>query len=407
MTQPVNVSACPVAGVDDLEFGQDRSAAWRRLRAAGDVTQLANGTYVLTSAEHVEAAATEPDIFSSRSAFDGLGSPLPLVPIAFDPPEHTSYRRLLDKFFGPRRMAEREPELRAQVAALVDNVVREGTTCDVLTALAVPFPAQVFLTLFGLPLEARDQLVQWKDSILSFVDPSTSEPPPQVLQHAAELFGFLSEHLASRRGGEGDDLLTKLLHAQDEERSAEQVGDGTAMTDEEIIGLCFLFVLAGLDTVTSVLGFAFATLAQDPELRATLVADPSTIPNFVEELLRVDGPVPFTPRVTTKEVQVGDVTLPSGASCLLSYGAANRDERRYEAADTLDPDRKASHFAFGRGPHRCLGSHLARLELRIVLEEWHRRVPDYELAPGTVPRTPWPAGTLALDHVQLVLHPAR
>jgi len=177
------------------------------------------------------------------------------------------------------------------------------------------------------------------------------------------------------------------------------------MTDEEIIGLCFLFVLAGLDTVTSALGFAFATLAADATLRSSISEDPSSIPAFVEEILRVEVPVPFVPRVATTDVTVCGHAIPAGASVLVALGAANRDRTRYDRPDVLDPARQAPHFAFGAGQHRCLGSHLARLELKIVLEEWHRRIPEYALVAGAEPTVPWPAGSLALKSVPLRFTP--
>jgi cytochrome P450 len=375
--------------VDDLPFSADRAEAWRCLHAAGEVVDMRE-SYVLASAAAVEEAARHPEIFSSKSAFDRLGSPLPIIPIAVDPPEHSRYRRMLDPFFSPRRMAAIESQLRAQVGELIDNIVKQGH-CELLADLAVPYPTQVFLTLFGLPLEDRDRLVQWKDSILEFTNPTSAEPTPEVLQHAMELFGYLQHYVGERRHGDGADLLTQLLATKDE----------GGLTDEEMIGLSFLFVLAGLDTVTAALGFAFARLAEDDAQRAKIVQDPSTIPDFIEELLRVDPPVPFAPRVVTEDVVVRGTTLPAGTSVLLSYGGANHDTCRYADPDNL-AEQSSPNFSFGRGPHRCLGSHLARLELRVVLEEWHRRIPEYSLAPGSKPSAPWPNGTLGLDSVPLV-----
>jgi len=127
----------------------------------------------------VEFAAKRPQLFSSAKAFDVLGSPVPLVPIAIDPPDHTRFRRMLDPFFSPKKMAEREPELRRQAGELIDAIVAKGE-CDVVPELATPFPSQVFLTLFGLPMADRDRLVQWKDSILEFTDPSSADPASSV-----------------------------------------------------------------------------------------------------------------------------------------------------------------------------------------------------------------------------------
>src|SRR5882757_9117238 len=139
--------------INELPFAEDRSRAWRELREAGEAV-TSGEEIVLTSAAAVEFAAKKPEIFSSARAFDRLGSPVPLVPIAIDPPDHTRFRRLLDPFFSPRRMAEREPELRRQAAELIDAIVAKGE-CEVVPDLATPFPSQVFLTLFGLPMADR------------------------------------------------------------------------------------------------------------------------------------------------------------------------------------------------------------------------------------------------------------
>jgi cytochrome P450 len=383
------------ANINDLPFATDRSRAWRELREAGEAV-TSGEEIVLTSASAVEFAAKKPEVFSSARAFDRLGSPVPLVPIAIDPPDHTRFRRMLDPFFSPKKMAEREPELRRQAGELIDAIVAKGE-CDVVTDLATPFPSQVFLTLFGLPMADRDRLVQWKDSILQFTDPSSSEATPEVLAQALELFTYLTEHIAERRADTtGSDMLTQLI------RNSEEGG----MSDNEILGLCFMFVLAGLDTVTSAVGFALAKLAGDDGLRQRISQDHSLIPAFIEDLLRVDGPVPFAPRVTTEEVEVGGMVVPKDTTVMLSYGSADRDPRRYEDADNIHLDSKAVHFAFGRGPHRCLGSHLARLELRLILEEWHKRIPEYTVADGNEPQMPWPTGTMGLTSVPLTFKPS-
>jgi cytochrome P450 len=385
-----NAPASAAANLDDLPFAQDRSRGWRELREAGAVVACGE-EIVLTSAAAVEFAAKKPEVFSSARAFDRLGSPVPLVPIAIDPPEHTRFRRMLDPFFSPKRMAEREPELRRQAGELIDAIVAKGE-CEVMADLATPFPSQVFLTLFGLPLEDRDRLVRWKEAILQFTDPGNDEVSPEGLAQALELFTYLTEHIAKRRTAtEGNDLLTQLLQNKE---------DG-GMTDNEILGLCFLFVLAGLDTVTSAVGFSLAKLAADADLRHRIGADFALIPNFVEDMLRVDPPAPFAPRVTTEDVEVAGRLVPKDTSVMLSYGSADRDPRRYEGADEVHLDNKVPHFAFGRGPHRCLGSHLARLELRLILEEWHTRILDYALADGAEPQVRWPSGTMGLEAVPL------
>jgi cytochrome P450 len=380
---------CPaLPALETLPFAHDRASAWHMLLAPGKVAVSDAGVYFLSGADVVEEAATHPELFSSQGAFDLVGSPFPMVPIAFDPPEHSRFRRVLDKFFGPRRMAERAPELRRQVGELIDQIVASGDSSEVMSALAVPFPSQVFLTLFGLPLDDRDLLIGWKDAVLAFSAAEGLEPSPETVARGAELVTYLTGHLADRRGSDGDDLLSQLLSDSHDE----------ALTEEEIIGLCFLFLIAGLDTVTAATGFALYELARNPALRATVIDDEEAVAHFIEEVLRINPPVPYVPRMTTAEVTVAGVTIPAGSNCWLGLGTANRDPARYPDADDIHQTR-SNHFTFGRGPHRCLGSHLARLELRLIIEEWNRRIPTYSVL--REPTLGWPSGTLHFRELHL------
>lgn len=377
----------------ELPFPEHRDEAWRILGERGGSVQLDN-TVALTSLETVETALRQPQLFSSRKAFDALNSPLPLVPVAFDPPEQTRYRRILQPFFSPRSIRPLEQPLRAQLAELIDPLVERGG-CDFVADVAVPFPVQTFLTLFGLPLQDRDRFLLWKDAVLGLSDTSGVVRPdatPEELAQALGLFDYLGELIRRRRGEPGDDVLSTLLRLEGE--------DG--LTDEEAIGLCFLFVLAGLETVTDALGFGMERLATNPDRRDELVTDPGIIPDAIEELVRLDPPAPFLPRITTDETTIDGRTLPPGSRIIAHLAVANRDGSR--RADPFDIDfhrGENPHTSFGVGVHRCLGSHLARLEMRLVYEEWHRRIPRYRVTPGTTPRVKWPRGTLGLDALRL------
>lgn len=199
---------------------------------------------------------------------------------------------------------------------------------------------------------------------------------------------YLCWHLADRRGSDGDDLLSLLL---------ADTSDG-ALTKQEIIGLCFLFLVAGLDTVTAATGFALYELSCNPALRPGLNVDGEGVSHFIEEALRINPPVPYAPRKTTAEVDVAGVTIPAGSTCWLGFGTANRDPERYSDAEVIK-ERRSNHFTFGRGPHRCLGLHLARLELRLIIEEWNRRIPTYSLL--REPTLGWPCATLHFRELHL------
>lgn len=380
---------CPaLPRLEQLPFNGDRTTAWLEVQQVGDVAVSEAGTYFLIGADAVESAAKNPAVFSSSDAFGLLASPFPLVPIAVDPPEHTRFRHMLDKFFSPRSVAAHETALREQVNELIDGIVAGGPICDAVSSLTVPFPSQVFLTLFGLPLADRDRLIEWKNAIVKLADVQATEPNPHVVQTAAVLLGYLTDHIAKPRDTDAADLLSQLL--------ADRDHDG--MTDAEILGLCFIFILAGLDTVTAALGFALHALAQDAVLRHSVRTDDAAAAAFLEEILRVECPVPSVPRRTTADIEVAGVTIPAGSACWLMMGAANRDPRRFESPNSVG-DHRNNHFAFGRGPHRCLGSHLARLELRVVIQEWLRRVPEFSLA--AAPEVLWPSATMTFTALDL------
>jgi cytochrome P450 len=381
-----------VLHVEELPMAASRGLAYQIMRDAGPVVRDAHGAFLITEAAAASYALRHPELFSSKKAFDSLGSPIPIVPVAADPPEHTRYRRLLRPFFSARGVARWLPVVRELAVELIDNVAGQGR-CDLVADLALPLPAQVFLTLFGLPPQDRDRLIAWKDAVLGAVGISGAEPASDAnIALAAELYEYLVGHIAERREKRGDDILSQLAADTSEQR----------MTDEEILGLSFLFVLAGLDTVTSALSTAFATLAGQPELRRQIVKDPSVIPAAVEELLRADGPVVTVPRVATRDVELAGQLIPAGAYVAVAIGAANHDTVEYADPDTVDFGRDTHNLAFGGGPHGCLGAHLARMEMRVAIEEWHRRIPDYQIAPGASVSAGWPAALIGLDSLLLV-----
>lgn len=380
---------------EELPMPEARDDAWRTLSECPLV--MVDDGYAATGRDIVETVLKNPSIFSSQKAFDVLGSPVPLVPIAFDPPEQTRYRRILQPFFSPRVIKPLEDELRQQVIDLVEPIAAKGQ-CDFIAEVAGVYPVQVFLTLFGLPLDMRDQFVEWKNAVLGLTAAggatAVDEAAQEGMQKAAELFMYLSELIQKRRGVPGDDVLSQVLNIEPPD----------ALSDEEAIGLCFLFVLAGLDTVMDALGFGMQRLAQNPDRRRELAGDLSLVPAATEELLRLDPPAPFLPRVTAEETTLGGQTLPEGTRISGYLATANRDEELFKDAWNIDFHRPENrHISFGMGVHRCLGSHLARLEMNLVYEEWHKRIPEYHITPGTTPRVHWPRGTTGLDSLHLTI----
>ncbi|CAM4222485.1 Cytochrome P450 130 [Mycobacterium basiliense] len=370
----------------ELPMAADRGTGWGALRAAGPVV-FGDGFYYLTRRADVLGALRNPDIYSSKSAFDILGSPLPLVPLAFDPPEHTRFRKILQPFFSPHALHGVLPSLRTQAIEIIEAIASRHE-CEVMSDLAIPYPSQVFLTLFGLPLEDRDLLIRWKDAIidLGLLDSLDGAD----LTPALELTAYLIEAIAEHRRNPGTDILSQVLTGDD------------PLNDEEALGLSYVFVLAGLDTVTSAIGTALLELAQSPSLRDLLIEMPDQIAVFVEEMVRLEPPAPVVPRVTTQEVTVAGARIPAGARVWLCLGAINRDGSDAISVDEVVMDGKVHrHWGFGGGTHRCLGAHLARMELELVIGEWLRCIPNFELAPGFTPEIVWPSATFGISALPL------
>ncbi|MGE2833684.1 cytochrome P450 [Mycobacterium sp. SMC-4] len=383
----------PQVSYEDLPMAQDRGAGWTKLRDLGPVLHSGDGWYYFTRRDDVLAALRNPQVYSSRTSYDDMISPVPLVPLGFDPPEHTRYRRILHHYFSPQTLTALLPSLQAQAIDIIAPIA-ERAECEVMADLATPYPSQVFLTLFGLPLEDRDRLVAWKDAIIAV---SLATDPESVdLTPAAELFGYLTEAVADQRKSPRDGILSDLLHREE------------PLTDAEATGLSLVFVLAGLDTVTATIGMALLELARRPDLRIHLRDNPDAVAGFVEEIIRLEPAAPILGRVTTEPVTVAGVELPAGAQIRLPLGAINRDGSDRDSTDELIIDgRVHKHWGFGGGPHRCLGAHLARMEVKLVVSEWLARVPDFELAAGYVPEITWPSATCALPQLPLRILGAR
>ncbi len=355
------------------ESARDPQSFYRVVRAAGAAVPAPYGGIEVVRRAEVEDVLHRPEVFSSAMEAVDLGQTVPLIPLQVDPPEHVKYRKLLDPIFAPKRMNVIEPDVARMVNDLVDGFIDEGA-CELTTALAEPLPSSVFLRLIGLPVSELPMFLRMKDGILRPQGADMDEVVASQRAAAAEVEAFFAQELADRRVNPRDDLISMFA-------SAEVGGD--RLTDDEILGICFLFLIAGLDTVTDSLECMFANLAQHPDRRRQIASDPSIIPSAVEELLRWETPVTTVARIAACDTEVGGCPVRKGEHVGVSIGSANTDEEAMPDAYEVDLTRHSKHLAFGGGVHRCLGSHLARLELRTTLREWHARIPEYELAPGT------------------------
>jgi cytochrome P450 len=348
---------------------------------------------IAVSRAAVDDVLKDPGTFSSEG-FLNLGNTRPLIPLSVDPPKHVKYRKILDPLFAPKRMDAIEPGVIARFDHFLDQVVERGE-CHFTDEIAVPFPSAIFLELMGLPWEELDVLLRFKDGILRAGSTGTTDPAERArIQHETgqEIYAYFDAILDQRATTPRDDILTHFLTAEI---------DGERLTREEILDICFLFLIAGLDTVTDSLTCMFAFLAQHPEHRRQLAGDPSLIPAAVEEMLRWETPVTQTPRVARADAEVAGCPVKAGSFVSVMLGGANVDPAEFEDADVVRFDRSQNrHLAFGGGVHRCLGSHLARRELRVALARWHARIPDYELKPGI--ELHYPMGLRTVENLELV-----
>ncbi|MCV7197413.1 cytochrome P450 [Mycobacterium angelicum] len=371
-----------------LPLAEDRGIGWRTLREAGPVVFM-DGAYYLTRREDVLAALRNPKAFSSRM-LQPPTNPLPVVPLAFDPPEHTRYRKILQPYFSPQALVKSRPILECHAAEMIAKVAAGGE-CEVMGDFARRYPFQVFLELFGLPLQDRDRVIAWKDAIVGD-KPFLTVAEVEAGQIA--LLEYLTNAIQERRRNPGSDMLSQVM-----------TGPGD-LTDLELLGMTHLLILAGLDTVTAAIGFSLFELARRPRLRAELLdnleKDSRQVRVFVEEIVRLEPSAPVAPRVTTEFVNVGGMTLPPGSQVRLCMAAVNRDGSDPTSTDELVMDGKVHrHWGFGGGPHRCLGSHLARLELTVIVAEWLKQIPDFTLHPGYLPEIPFPSKTFAVKSLPL------
>ncbi len=347
-----------------------QGAPWR-----DDMDMAGRGATVLVSRfEDVERTLRSPKLFSSAfgDGLAGIGNDRPLIPLQIDPPEHKKYRVLLDPYLAPRKLAALEAQVAQLVNQLIDGFASKGS-CDFIQDFAVPLPCTVFLRLIGLPLEDLDICMEIKEGILR--GGGEMDPAKQGEARVAagrRCYEYFDSALDRIEKDQVSGLLYDLMHGEVE---------GNRLTRDEILDICYLLMIAGLDTVTDSLCCFWVYLAGDPGQQRRIADDPSIISAAIEELLRWESPVSGVARIATQETEISGCPVHAGDTLLVMVGAANTDPDGLDGAERVDFDRAVNrHYAFGGGIHRCLGSHLARLELRVAMREWHRRIPNYSIA---------------------------
>jgi len=338
--------------------------------------------WALSRYDDVLAALRAPATFSSAGGItiDARGQEFKPMMITMDPPQHTRLRNLVVKAFTPRRVAELEPRVRAIATELLDAVATRGTA-DLVDEFAWPLPATVISELLGVPPADRASFRAWSGDLVRGThtpDVGPARLGQAAMRAAMELYRYFGTLLEERRAAPRDDLTSALLAAE---------VDGRALTEDELLGFCFLLLIAGHETTANLLGNALLALGRDPGARAALVRDPALLPTAVDEFLRWDAPVQGLARTVTHDVELHGQRLRPGEKVLLLFGSANRDERHFADPDRLILDRRPNaHLAFGHGTHACLGALLAETEARVGLELLLARLPEYEVVEAGVER---------------------
>jgi cytochrome P450 len=364
----------------DFDIDADPYPTFRRLRDEAPLYyNEKHDFYAVSRFDDVKNVSTD-----WRTYISGKGSVLELIKsgleippgtILFeDPPAHDLHRGLLSRVFTPRRMQEIEPQVRAFCAATLDPLIGTGGF-DFIRDLAAEMPMRVIGMLLGVPEEDQEAIRDRLDDAMRLADPSQAGEEMEVRQSALDGSQF-AEYIDWRAEHPSDDLMTDLLQAEFEDVS----GTVRRLSRVEVLNYVGLLAGAGNETTTRLIGWAGKVLAEHPDQRRELAARPELAPGAVEELLRYESPSPVQARYVTRDVEHHGAVVPAGSVLLALTAAGNRDERQFEAPDRFDIHRPAfQHLAFGYGIHFCLGSHLARLEGRVAIEEVLARFPEWEV----------------------------
>ena len=336
------------------------------------------GSYLPTRYADVTAIARDIETFPSGNGIavvppTAAGGPLsegPILPygvppISADPPLHTWTRRLILPWMSPQRVADYEPMTRALCESLIDGFIASGRV-DLAGDYAQQIPVRVIAHILGVPAEMSDTFTMWVRDVLEF-----AYDAERRTRGVLGVVAFFQDAIAQRRQHPGDDLISALLHAE---------VDGQPIEESVVQGMAALLLIAGVDTTWSSIGSSLWHLATHPDDRRRLVAEPEIMPTAIEELLRAYSPVTMARRLTS-DVEYDGCPMKAGNRVLMNFPGANRDPEVFPDPDTVILDRAENrHVAFGAGIHRCAGSNLARMELRVAIETFLSRIPEFSLA---------------------------
>ena len=366
--------------LDRAMYAGDPEPTYAWLRANAPVYHdPETGLWCLSLHEDVVWAETHPALLSSAGGSRPNVGPQPSM-IDCDDPLHTRRRRLVYKGFTPRRVAYLESHVRQVATSLIDAVAPRGE-CDLVRDLAAPLPMRMIAEFLGVPVEDGELLQHWSDQLIAGAD-DVRYRTDDVVTAALDFAVYADKVIDDRRRNPLPDLLSVLVHARQ---------DGEGLSHEELIGETMLLLIGGNETTRNAITGGVEQLLHHPDQWAKLAAAPDLVPGAVEEFLRWVTPIINMARTAVTDIDIRGTTIPAGDQVLLLYASANRDERVFPAPHRFDVTRSPNpHVSFGFGTHFCLGASLARLEIRVMLEELLRRLPDLTLADPDTPvdRTP-------------------
>jgi cytochrome P450 len=357
----------------DKRLGAVRGEVFRGLRDTPVAwSDKHGGFWIVSGYDEARHVMQSYELFSTAPSVNippGLGQRRPMLPLEVDPPLQARYRNPLAPVFAPQRMRELKVQIEQLAHELLDAFIDRGKG-DFFAEFADPLPVGIFTRLMGLPEEDTPKFNHWKKVLLH----GHADDPDGTVRAAAgaELSEYLTALIQARRAEPRGDLLTLLVQAETQ---------GDSLSDDEVLDITFLLFVAGLDTISSSIGLQMLFLATHPEYRDQLVEDRSRIPGAVEEMLRTNSLI-LLARTATQDTELFGHQVKKGDRILVNTITADLDGREFPNPDEVDFTREPNrHIAFGAGPHRCPGSHLARIELEIVHNIIHERMPDYRLDP--------------------------
>jgi cytochrome P450 len=374
----VNAGRCPVVHTD---YRLDRPvyetyALLNADREAGPFLRAEFSDrpfWMVTRYEHVLEALQMPDVFGSEvlNAMEPQMT-VELLPNTLNPPEHVKLRKVLNRWFAPAAVRRLEPVVLRRCIELIEELQPKGH-CDLVSDFAIRFPTDMFLATLGLPIEDGKQFVIWVEKIFDGFFGIDTEGAARAGEAIHAYFNDAAEERVKRPRDPDTDFLTRMLVTEI---------DGERISRHDLLVICLTLMAAGLDTTRSALGYIFYHLANHEEDRARIIADPSITPKAIEEFVRLYPLVFQDGRLVKQDINFHGLEMKAGDLLWLGLASANRDPRKFENPDDFvigRPDLN-HHLGFAAGPHRCLGMHLARHELIIAVNEWHKRIPEYTVA---------------------------